>query len=337
MGNIYLLSEEVSKAIYELTILGSKSKNSLKVKINSSVPAIIFSNIEATKLGYYDMAQNLIVLSTDILGDDVAEIRKNVYLHELAHWADVMINGSSAHDSTFKEICADLGVDSDYSRATVKDFFEKKAKMRSKVEKLIALSSSDFEGEADSAIQKAQALMEKYNIKYTESDSENEIFGIDVYSSARMDVWRVLLTGVIANITGAFHLTRHGYRNKTLSFYGSAEQVESALYLWEQLTYTIETEYKKIRASVKGTVRPAEIHNGIVLGFRTKVAQSSCKSLIPSQRKNEKIYCRITGTKISHTSVKSGQGSQFQAGLSSGAAMAVPSGKGKAVKRIAGY
>ena len=337
MGNIYLLSEEVSKAIYELTILGSKSKNSLKVKINSSVPAIIFSNIEATKLGYYDMAQNLIVLSTDILGDDVAEIRKNVYLHELAHWADVMINGSSAHDSTFKEICADLGVDSDYSRATVKDYFEKKAKMRSKVEKLIALSSSDFEGEADSAIQKAQALMEKYNIRYTESDSEDEIFGIDVYSSARMDVWRVLLIGVISDITGAFHLTRHTGSGKILAFYGSAEQVESSLYLWEQLTYNIETEFNRIKKTVEGNIRPAEIHNGIVLGLKKKVASSSCKSLIPSQRKNENIYCRITGAKLTSSSLRTGQSSQFRAGLSSGAAMAVPSGKGAGVKRIVGY
>ena len=271
------------------------------------------------------------------MSDDIKQIRENVFLHELAHWADYMLNSSSAHDSTFRSICADLGADAEYSRAKVKDFFEKKEKMRSKVEKLMALSSSDFEGEADSAIQKAQTLMEKYNIRYTESDSEDEIFGVDVYSSSRMDVWRELLLGVIGNITGVFYLTRHGYRNKTLSFFGSAEQVESSLYLWEQLTYNIETEYKKIKATVKETVRPAEIHNGIVLGLKRKVIGASCKSLIPSQKKNEKIYCRITGSKISHTSMKSSRGSQFQAGLSSGAAMAVPSGKGAGVKRIAGY
>ncbi len=337
MSNIYLLSEEVRKTSNELINLGIAARRNLKTNVYGGLPMIIFANTESEELGHYDMSQNLIVLSIELLGKDATEIRNNVYLHELAHWVDVMINKGSAHDSTFKEICADLGVEPDYSRATVKDFFEKKAKMRSKVEKLIALSSSDFEGEADSAIAKAQALMEKYNIKYTESDSEDEIFGVDVYTAGRMDVWRVLLTGVIADITGAFHLTNHNSKGKTLSFFGSAEQVESALYLWEQLTYNVELEYKKIRKTVTGTVRPAEIHNGIVLGLKRKVASSSCKSLIPSQRKNENIYCRITGIKISHTSIKSGQSAQFRAGLSSGAAMAVPSGKGVAVKRIAGY
>lgn len=337
MSNIYLLSEEVTKTINELMSLGIDAKKKLKVNIFSGNPMIFFSNIESDKLGFYDRTQNLIVLSTELLGKDVTEIRNNVYLHELAHWADTILNGNSAHDATFKAICTDLGVDPDYSRATVKDYFEKKAKMRSKVEKLIALSSSDFEGEADSAIAKAQTLMEKYNIKYTESDSEDEVFGVDIYSASRMDVWRVLLIGVISDITGAFHLTRHTGSGKTLSFYGSAEQVESSLYLWEQLVYNVEEEYKKIRKSVTGTVRPAEIHNGIVLGLKRKVASSSCKSLIPSQQKNEKIYCRITGVKLSHTSLRTGQSSQFRAGLSSGAAMAVPSGKGVAVKRIAGY
>ena len=337
MDKIYLLSEEVNKTIRELIEFGTASKKKLKVKISSCVPMIMFSNLDNKELGHYDMTQNLIVLSTELLGEDIAEIRKNIYLHELAHWADVILNGSSAHDDTFKEICSDLGVDEDYSRATVKDFFEKRDKIRSKVEKLIALSSSDFEGEATSAIEKAQSLMEKYNIRYTEEDSEDEIFGIDVYTSKRMDVWRVLLLGVISDITGTFHLTRHVPSGKTLSFYGSAEQVESALYLWEQLTYNIDSEYKKIKEKVSETVRPAEIHNGIVLGLRSKVAKASCKSLVLSKQKNEKIYCRITGIKISHTSIRSNQGSQFRAGISSGSAMDVPSGKGTGVKRIAGH
>lgn len=337
MGNIYLLSEEVTKTIMDLTKIGLEAKSKLKVKINSGFPSIIFANLDTNELGHYDMAQNLIALSTDLLGDDIVEIRKNVFLHELAHWADVIINRSSAHDSTFKEICADLGVDSDYSKAVVKNFFEKREKIRSKVEKLMALSSSDFEGESSSAIIKAQTLMEKYNIKYTEKDSEDEIFGVDVYTADRMDVWRRLLTNVIADITGTFHLTNHTLRGKTLSFFGSAEQVESALYLWEQLTYNIDVEYNKIKKTVAGTVRPAEIHNGIVLGLRRKVSNASCKSLVLSQEKNERIYCRVTGAKISRTSVRTNQGSQFRAGMSSGSAMEVPSGKGVKVKRIAGY
>lgn len=337
MGNIYLLSEEANKTIRDLMSLGMEAKTKLKTKINSCVPMIIFANIDSKELGHYDMSQNLIVLSTELLGDDIAEIRKNVYLHELAHWADVILNRNSAHDATFRAICADLGVDTDYSKATVKDFFEKRDKIRSRVEKLIALSSSDFEGEAKSAIEKAQTLMEKYNLKYTEEDSEDEIFGIDVYSSKRMDVWRVLLAGVISDITGTFRLTRHLFSGKTISFYGSAEQVESALYLWEQLTYNIEVEYAKIKKTVNGNVRPAEIHNGIVSGLRRKVSSASCKSLTLSQEKNEKIYCRVTGAKISHTSVRTNYGSQFSAGVSSGSSMSVPSGKGTGVKRITGH
>lgn len=336
MNHIYLLSEEVTRVVEELMSFGSKAKLKLKVAIPSGTPMIMFANLEENELGHYDPSQNFIVLSTDLLGDDVAEIRKNVYLHELAHWADFMINKTSGHDKTFRDICLDLGADADYSRATVKDYFDKREKVRSKVEKLIALSSSDFEEESNSAIIKAQTLMEKYNLKYTEKDSENEIFGVDVYSASRMDVWRRLLMGVISDITGTFYLTHYTRKGKTLSFFGSAEQTESALYLWEQLVYNIEQEFKKIKATIVGVVKPAEIHNGIVLGLRRKVSGSTCSSLVPSQIKNEKIYCRITGAKISHTTMKSGSSSQFRAGLASGSSMSVPSGK-TIVKRIGGY
>ena len=177
--NIYLLSKEVTKATDELNILAHKK--------GVKAPKILFSALEASdKLGYYDPSQDLIVLTEELLGDAATEMRENVFLHELAHYVDYLHNHNSAHDATFGAICNGLGVDPDYSYAVVRGYIEKKQNMQKKVEKLVALSSSDFEGEAESAINKAKALMEKYSIDYT-TEGKEEIYGIDFHKDGQVN------------------------------------------------------------------------------------------------------------------------------------------------------
>ena len=325
--NIYLLSKEVSKTIDELTLLARRK--------GVVAPRILFSTLEASdKLGYFDSTQNLIVLTENLLGDAAKEMRENVFLHELAHYVDYLRHHNTAHDATFRAVCNELGVDPDYSYAVVRNYIEKKQNMQKKVEKLVALSSSDFEGEAESAISKAKALMEKYNIDYTVENKE-EIYGIDFHKARKIKTWETLLMSVISNLTGAFRLTQCGYNERTLSFFGSREQCEFSLYLWEHFTYHINEKYNEIKDRTYYRVHPAEIHNGIVAGIKRKVGEAS-KALILSQTQNEELYKRVTDARIRHTSIGTRYGSQYAAGREAGEGISIPSGMKGVVKRICG-
>ena len=326
--NIYLLSEEVIAATKEMSAL-ARQKGVI-------APTILFAAPKETgNLGYYDPNQNMIVISEELLGKGAEEMRTNVFLHELAHYVDYLRNHTSAHDKTFREICNELGVDPDYSYAVVRDFLAKKQKMQQKVEKLVALSSSDFEGEADSAINKAKALMEKYSLEYTSEGEKDEIYGVDVLKTGNIKTWVKSLKNIISDLTGAFNLTQHAKKN-TISFFGSREQCEFALYLWEHFTFHIEEKYKQIKAKSYYRIHPADTHNGIVAGIKAKVGESS-KALILSQAKNEEIYKRVTGCRIRHSSYHIGCGSQYSAGRAAGEGISIPKSCTGMVKRIAGY
>ena len=153
------LTAEGAKIIKNNSYLGS---DLLKT---TPMPQILFTDLKDSKrLGYYDSTQNLIVLSAALQEEGCETSLHNVYLHELAHYCDYVINGQSAHDTTFRQICRALDVREEYSGAKVKETAQNRQKIKSRIEKLLNLSASDFEGEATLAMNKARTLMEKYGV-----------------------------------------------------------------------------------------------------------------------------------------------------------------------------
>lgn len=338
LNSIYLISEETNKAISNLKAIAHKKLSVINKTAFPCLPNILFATLDNdSRLGYYEPAQDLIVLKDSFVEDGANEYMVNVFLHELAHFVDYHRNGSSAHDKTFHGVCEELGVDPNFSYATVKETFDKRNKIKSKVEKLLELSKSDFSGEATSAVEKARKLMEQYNVSYASKSETNEVYGVDVYEAKRMDVWRWTLIGVISDITGAFSIKQDSISTKKLSFFGSREQCESSLYLWDNLTFNIEERFSQIKKTVVGTVRPAEIHNGIVAGIRANMSMTTSTALTVSKDKNESLFCSLTGARVSHTRTRTNCGSQFERGVDSGREIEVPTESGRGMTRRIGY
>lgn len=153
-------------------------------------PSIIFSELLGNELGHYDPSQHLIVIDISLSSDSRSEDLENVYLHELAHAIDFVIHKGSKHDSMFASICKALGVDDEFSCAKVN---LPKANVKSKIDKLLALSKSDFEEEASSALNKAKQLMMTNGLEYLYSDSENELFGCIVDRSRSIANYKKML------------------------------------------------------------------------------------------------------------------------------------------------
>jgi len=297
-------------------------------------PKILFSNISETGLlGYYDRKQNLIVLSTFLLGYENSI--KNVFLHELAHFVDHTLNQTSRHDKTFSDICRLLDVDESYLGAKARISIEETEKKKSKIQKLLNLSTSDFEKEAESAILKAQALMEKWDIKIDEN--KEELYGVQVLNENKSQRWASHLGYSVCMITGCFSVFQG---NGKLFFYGTEEQVEAALYIFDSLVQTIENRCEIIVKALKGVnpnarISRLRIKDGISVGFQEKVKEQNNTQLMIRFNSNCETYKRIYDSNIVYKKQNRFGGDGFTMGKFAGKKMNIPCGnRNSIVKRI---
>lgn len=334
---IFKVSSEILQTINSLKGLMAVKLNDLRDKgIIGYVywPKILFSDISETQhLGLYDRKQNLIVLSTALLGYENSI--KNVFLHELAHFLDHSLNATSRHDKTFSDICRLLDVDESYLGANARISIEETEKKKSKIQKLLNLSTSDFEKEAESAILKAQALMEKWDIKIDEK--KEELYGVQVLNENKSQRWASHLGYSVCMITGCFSIFQG---NGKLFYYGTEDQVEAALYIFDSLVQTIENRCEIIVKALKAVnpnarISRLRIKDGISLGFQEKIKEQNNTQLMIRFNSNCETYKRIYDGKIVYKRQYNFCGNGFQMGKSAGKNIDIPCGnKNSIVKRI---
>lgn len=366
MYTIFRLSAEINEAVRRMTHLASEKLYALQkngICPGFPTPRVLFSDLtERKQLGFYDLSSNTMVLSDDLVG--LPDEMQNVMLHELAHAVDFSVNGNSAHDGAFHRICDVLGVDPDFSGAVAKQSIEKREVRRDKIRKLLNLGSSSFASEAESAILKARELIEKWGVD--EEDDKDEIWAVEVTDEKRKTSWISHLGYAVAMITGAYPLFMHGAH---LTFYGSRDQVEAAMYIWDALCQTIglrtaeivkrmrtpkagpllssnaqpelfgewldlvqyEEQEKKRLQSVR--IERNQIRDGIVLGFQKKLKEGSCRTMTVRSSSNEAKLKRITSVRPVSVHLGCRRGSAFRSGYEEGEKMDIPERQAQ-VRRI---
>lgn len=357
MYTIFKLSAEINGAVRRMTHLAGEKLYALQkngICPGFPTPRVLFSDLsDRHQLGYYELATNTMVLSEELIGLD--DEMQNVMLHELAHAVDHAVNGNSAHDGAFHRICEVLGVSPDFSGAVARRSIEKREVRRDKIRKLLSLGTSSFENEAESAILKARELMEKWGVD--EEDGRDEIWAVEVSDDKRKTSWISHLGYAVAMITGAYPLFMHGAH---LTFYGSRDQVEAAMYIWDALCQTIglrtaeivkrmrtpkagpllssnaqpelfgewldlvqyEEQEKKRLQSVR--IERNQIRDGIALGFQRKLKGGSCRTMTVRSSSNEAKLRRITSVRPVSVHLGCRRGSAFRSGYEEGKKMDIP-------------
>lgn len=325
-----------------------------------TIPKVIFGELSGSELGHYDSSQHLIVIDMSLTPEVCRKTLDNVYLHELAHAIDYCINKGSKHDSKFVEICKNIGADPEFAKAKVN---VNKNHIKSKIDKLLALSKSDFDGEASSALNKAKQLMLSSGLSYLYSDEDDELFGCIFENKKTLGAYKRLLMPFVCRITGAFYFLSSNGKRKTIEVYGSADQVETTMYVYNDLITKIESEYKKIAKEYKENLRSQEsesedpmirlmmrrvtrinssqIKLGIVRGIMAKNSdiEKSVKgtAIELSSAKSQEIYSRLYNTRFRNVALRtSAASSQMGLGMSAGQGIGVSFSKGAITKQI-GY
>ena len=331
MTDIYVINEDIKKMISELKDFGlTKVYSSQNTWWLSGFPEVIFSELDGdNRLGYFSEGQNLIVLNALLTADNLEEERKSVFLHELAHWMvyNKFGSGTPDHGYAFHKACETLGVPEEFDGAVAKiqDWMTKKQKAISKVKKLIALSSSPFEAEADSAMTKAKEMTDQYSLQYL-LEEDNRLFGLDLNTYKRIDSWKTSLARLVADLSGCYRIivkTRYGSH---ISYYGSREQVESALYFQLYFEEALDGEYQKNRKSLHGITDKNHFLDGLVGSlYRKAFTTGKTTSIIQSQKKSGERYNEIYQGKITVTYSSARAGRGYSLGSSVGGSMNIPS------------
>lgn len=322
------------------------------------VPKILFADLSmTTMLGYYERKQDLIVLDEGLL--DTQETLENVFLHELAHYVDTVLNSDSRHDMTFRNICLALGCEEEFSHAKVAAERRKREDRRAKIEKLMALSQSDFRCESESAMLKARQLMEKWDISV--EDEEDRIYGVQMSEAGKREAYVSHLGYAVSRITGAFPV----FVGKNIHFFGTRTQVEAAMYVYDSLMQTIGKRTEQIIERMKNPVcaftseneQPtfgeyiafldsqkkkkgpaprisrAQIKDGIVLGFQKKLRETESREIVLRVQNNEQKYKRISEARLTKGHTRTTRSEGFYNGYREGLKLEVPSGRGQDMTR----
>lgn len=333
---IRLISETTIGAISKLQALMKSKKDLLGTK---ELPKIIFADLSDTsKLGYYDSRQNLIVIDERIAKGCECELEA-VFLHELSHFKNWSENSLLDHGPEFRRCCTLLGVPEGFDKAKVKISEEKKKAISDKVEKLIALSSSPFEAEAASALKKAQQLMMEYNIAIKED--EDKLYAVSVLKKNRFCYHEKLLLQAVQMLSGAMSVIekKRNAANEAV-FYGSLEQVEFSMYLWEHLVAEMEKCVKNEKIKRPGFDKRSfriGLASGLLSRIRENTSKDMEKALANTVEGTRTIYNRLMKARLHHRKISSGimDPGSYSSGKNAAGSITIPSnGHKTGYKRI---
>ena len=251
---IRVTGEKESEVRIKLGLVEKELKDKIRKVWNISDPIYqeIFFVVFTMKdrLGEFDAEQGLILLSEDLIYQDFS-LLKNVFLHEAAHAIDFALNGygGCAHTPKFREYCALIGVEDGFDKARIKHKLDEDVKIKERMAKLMAMSSSPFENEAMIALSKARKLLlENSEALKEQNDKEDKIYDVNLYEAGRLPYYLNRLAQFVGKATGVFIVKVLGTDKGTaLRAYGALEEVEAALYLFGDLLSALDKEIKKLK------------------------------------------------------------------------------------------
>ena len=283
--------------------------------------------LQEQRLGYFSPSDLLIVISEEITRSS-EETMRNIFLHELAHALDYYLHGVlSGHGALFRECCAAVGVDPGFEKNHVRTSLVKNNEKKNRIRKLLALSSSPFENEAAEAIRKAKALMARDGITLDERQ-DRKIYMVPMYQAKRFPFFIRMLLSYISDTTGVYIVISQDERAKTAVAYGSLEETEASIYLYDYLIGEMEREIRERRRNGEHISKDSFISGAIAELSRKTSDTVSDTALTAIKAENRKMAKEIIfpDVKLRRRSAVShgGDAESYAKGLGFGTTLSIP-------------
>ena len=334
---IRVRSSRLDRTAAELEALGREKESELEAA--GAIHGPLFRGIciapalEEGRLGYFSPSDQSIVISEDAVTSCSGETVRNIFLHELAHAMDWNISRSiSGHSVLFRQYCRMLGMDPGFEKSRIRTGISADRSRKEKIRKLLALSSSPFENEAAEAIRKAKMLMAEAGLEDAE-EADNRICMVPLYEGRRFPFSIRQLLSFISSSTGVYVVVSWNGESKQAIAYGSLEETEAAIYLYDYLVSATEREIRKLRAGGEKVSKDSFLR-GVISELSGKTAEtSSDNALVAIRDENMRLTHEIVfpDTRISHRTLRSrgGDAASFSRGRGFGGKLDIPSGIGR--------
>lgn len=207
----------------------------------------------------------------------------DVIRHELAHYVTFLDHGPHLHGKEFQECCQKFGWGEEVWRAkmtldekVIGATDEENPTVR-RIKKLMALSDSSNQHEAEQALIKSQQLLLKHNLEDEDLDSsgpDQEKYFLkrimkQKRENAKMNAIAQILKTFFVHVVFS-RSSDHTY----LEILGSAANLEVAEYVAKVLDHELDNlwmQNKKIHPYLKGQVAQNSFHYGIAKGYCEKI------------------------------------------------------------------
>lgn len=240
----------------------------------------------------------------------------NIVRHEVAHYLAFIKYGKGIlpHATEFKTICREMGWDAEVSCATIALECENEipaSHILRKIEKLMALSTSSNQNEAEQALIKSQQLLLKHNLESKDISGHNEKpFVVKRILKQKRENSKMRAIGQILKTFFVDTVYTRGGDYIYLEILGESVNVEIADYVATVLELELDRlwEHAQREVKLKGVVAKNSFFLGIARGYCNKVkslmrthSSDTSQSLMVIEKQlvdmRDRIYQRLTSRK----------------------------------------
>jgi len=268
------------------------------VELNLPVFEISDSRKEA---GSYHPETRTIRLSRYLIAENSWMVTLQVLKHEMAHQlcSELLESHEKGHGVDFQKSCDLLGIEPEYrmaksflpefENALIKEtgISDTGRRFIDKVEKLFALAESPNENEAAFAMQKANELIEKYNLNFLQGEIKRE-FGYAVINRKRKRIesyqryiCRILQDFFFVNVVmSSLYDPVTDQRHKVIEILGVKENVAIGEYCYYFLENKLFSLWTHNRHKFNGTIKTEKnsYFLGLLTGFYEKLKDQGEKT-----------------------------------------------------------
>ncbi len=263
-------------------------------RINFKKPLFSLQSLKS-RLGYWSPEKNEICLNRHFVLNYPWDSIREVLLHEMAHqFADQMFRpfNEPPHGPRFQEACRLLRANPKAS-GNYQSLYERvlsgpvdaEDKIMLRIKKLMALSESSNQHEAEAAMSKAHELISKYNIRLLEHNEnrnfESIFIGVPLLRHPREEYFIANLLQDFYFVQGIWvsaYVVEKNKMGRVLEISGTIQNIRIASYVYDFIKHYIHSkwiEYNKDNALNR--YHKCDFAVGIITGFRTKLESQQKK------------------------------------------------------------
>ncbi|MEW6520129.1 MAG: DUF2786 domain-containing protein [Thermodesulfobacteriota bacterium] len=259
--------------------------------VRLAVPIIEISS-SSSNWGSWHPAGRTIRIAARLIQHHSWDVVINILKHEMAHQAvSELFDSHDAHGRRFAEACDLLGVPGEFRGAsgdlprTIPDAGAMACgsphrSLLMKIEKLLALAGSGNEHEALLAMEKANYLIAKYNIRRIEQSREARYECLIInHQSRRIENYQRKICSILANhffvriILADLFDAAQCCTHKTIEILGTSENVLIANYVYSFLLAQLDSLWRQFQRSHRTSGRQKRSYFlGVLDGFARKLA-----------------------------------------------------------------